>query len=103
MNPRLRHPDLQLGPQGGVCNGKQTKQLVVMLELTNMLQNEDGEWHNFVPEGGSGLKAGPDTRISLIGLPRLPVGQAALEADSGSTNLEWSHLIDGRPIMCSCI
>ena len=21
--------------------------------------NEDGQWHNFVPEGGTGLKAGP--------------------------------------------
>ena len=21
--------------------------------------NEDGEWHNFAPEGGTGLKAGP--------------------------------------------
>ena len=21
--------------------------------------NEDGEWHDFVPEGGTGLKAGP--------------------------------------------
>ena len=43
----------------------ETLQLRLALRINkdgNMPQlrfNEDGEWHDFVPEGGTGLKAGP--------------------------------------------
>jgi hypothetical protein len=73
--------------------------------------NEDGEWHDFAPEGGTGLKAGPwfpflqlssGDRLSdhRVNRPR-PVKGAGMKSSQASQGRR-NEVVPG-PFSCACL